>query len=127
MNEFQTKDNLKKLKKTYASLGMETNSMSLKIKRLEKLENILSKQAEDFCCVNLDDTEIKVKEKQQKEVIQEVEDMLPTLRGTVHFNSDPRGYALKVAPEDARDLEKIKVLKTDWGGNYLITPSANIA
>jgi len=126
MNEFKTKQNLKKLKKTYASLGMETQRMSLKINRLEKLEKILHKQAEDFCSNYMDDTMRKSKETQQIDIIKEVEEMLPTLKGTVHFNQDPRGYALKVAPEDARDLEEIKVLNEDWGGNYLITPSANI-
>ena len=76
MNEFQTEQNLKKLKETYASLGMETQSMSLKINRLEKLEKILHKQAEDFCSKYMDDTMRQSKETQQVDIIKEVEEML---------------------------------------------------
>jgi hypothetical protein len=81
-------------------------------KALVKLENKAHKAAEDFCNGDIDDA---AWEKIKAEVTIKV-NRLARLDGKVDgffVNGDPRGYALKISDEQARNIPG---LHRDWGG-----------
>ena len=78
-------------------------------KKLRRFETKLNKAAENLC--NIPNFDI---ESVDNEVMPKVAHLLGSDR--VHFNRDPRGYALKI------DLLDSENLATDWGGYGLIAP-----
>lgn len=82
-------------------------------KRLRRLETQADRWNVAYCNGDID-TEGHTK-RTERIIDRAIELLLPVDRG-IRFNSDPRGYALKV------DLQNGERLHTDWGGYGIIAP-----
>jgi len=83
-------------------------------KKLHRLEAKAHRMAEQMCSYEVD-TEAYEK------TFDKIEDSANTILGkgpVVFINRDPRGYALKIRTEDAKDIDIYK----DWGGYGIICP-----
>ena len=105
---------------------MANEELKSSIKRLDYIEQQLSQYAENFCCIEMSDDETEQAESKCKEYLAEANELLPKLSGSIVYNTDPRGYALKVTEKSAENIQDIQKLSTDWGNNYLVSPKANI-
>lgn len=113
------------LKPIYNSLGMNDQSMALKLDYIEKAEMKLHGYAEMYASLPLSETTVKKHRQHAKELVHDIEEMLPVLEGKIVWNLDPRGYALKVDSFHIDEtLENKSKLRKDMGGNMLIAPSS---
>lgn len=87
--------------------GIDPIELCKKLRRLEKQATILTT---DYCNTG-NQHELELEKIQKK-----VNRLLKT--DLVFINLDPRGYALKIQSEDAKDLNIYK----DWGGYGIIAP-----
>lgn len=121
-----TKAKLKKLIPKYAKLGMHNQNALLKLEKLNDYEDMFQLHAEQMCNCVINDDENSKNKSMRLEAIATIEEMLPSLKHAIHYNQDPRGYALKISKEHAEHIENIEGLTQDWGGDYIIAPNANI-
>ena len=126
MNNQEIEKNFKELSETYLSLGVANQELKSSIKRLDFIEKQLHQFAEDMCCVDMSEDTSKQRESECMEYLKEANQILPKLDNSIIFNTDPRGYALKVTEKSAENIQDIQKLSTDWGNNYLVSPKANI-
>ena len=126
MTNQEIEKNFRKLSETYLSLGVANEELKSSIKRLDYIEQQLSQYAENFCCIEMSDDETEQAESKCKEYLAEANELLPKLSGSIVYNTDPRGYALKVPENEADKSANAQKLSKDWGMNSIIAPSANI-
>ena len=61
-------------------------------------------------------------EKRDAKVLKQVKDLLPGLK-TIFLNGDPRGYSLKIKPEEREELRNKDInLYSDFGGYGILAP-----
>lgn len=92
---------------------------------LRRAECALHRYAEIACNREMRAWEIRAEER----TVERVKTLLwgedatswPTDTPKLHFNSDPRGYALKVSDAWMREHRDCR-LRTDWGGYGLLAP-----
>ena len=91
-------------------------------RKLHRLENKMHRTAEDYCNGVIDDNEYERKEeitlKSLDKILNFKAQKIPVI-----INGDPRGYALKIKSEYAR--EKCYFLEGDLGGYGIIAPDIN--
>ncbi len=90
-------------------------------KKLHRIEARMNRIFTDECNGYLELNEDQ-EEKRNRRVIKQLNDMLPGLK-TIFLNGDPRGYALKISSEEARELRDKGInIYTDWGGYGILCP-----
>jgi hypothetical protein len=90
-------------------------------KKLHRIEARMNRIFTDECNGYLELNEDQ-EEKRNQRVIKQLNDMLPGLK-TIFLNGDPRGYALKISSEEARELRDKGInIYTDWGGYGILCP-----
>lgn len=124
MSMYTDKTKKHKLLSIYAPLGMHPQNAELKIRRLQHIENLFHRHAVKECSEVLTDEEKENLKTKRRNAMDEVNEMLPLLAGRIHWNKDPRGYALMLSSVDTEDISKQLKLTTNWGGEYIIAPNA---
>lgn len=101
------------LKAIYPDCELPPITLCNKLRRLEREAHDLAEE----CCEwrSTDDPET---EAIAQRILSKVDKVLGTTGPRPHLNYDPRGYALKIRPEDAKDLKIYK----DWSGYGIIAP-----
>ena len=90
-------------------------------KKLHRIEARMSRIFTDECNGYSNLTEDQ-EEKRDARVLKQLNTLLPGLK-TIFLNGDPRGYALKVKPEEVKELRDKDInLYTDWGGYGILAP-----
>jgi len=120
-----TKDNIKfkanhleNLTKLFSCLPAETNRIFGQLRRAECKLNRLYNTA---CERNLTEDE----EANIQHIIQNVKTITNNVKG-LYFNSDPRGYAIKIDDKINRQLRYKNInLYSDWGGYGILAPDFN--
>lgn len=87
-------------------------------KRLAEIEKEGHALAEDYCNGVVDTDEHT---RLERRLISEVNRITCADEGVLHFNSDPRGYFLKISDEYLRKIEDFDI-SMDWGGYGVIVP-----
>jgi len=80
-------------------------------KKLHRLEARAGRMTEEMCCVDVD----------HHKALNRIESRAKEILGAgpdIFVNTDPRGYALKIRTQDAKNLDIYK----DWGGYGIICP-----
>ena len=103
-------DNLNKI--FYTQLDSITLS-----KKLFRLENKGNRIALDYCNGDMENKDF---EEQKEKILKSVDKILDFSKQNipVFFNSDPRGYALKIEDNYTRDI----AIYRDWGGYGILAP-----
>ena len=90
-------------------------------KKLHRIEARMSRIFTDECNGYSNLTEDQ-EEKRDARVLKQLNTLLPGLK-TIFLNGDPRGYALKISFEEAKELRDKDInLYTDWGGYGILAP-----
>ena len=90
-------------------------------KRLHRIEARLNRIFTNECNGTVEITE-EQEEKRDAKILKELRSLLPGLK-TIFLNGDPRGYALKIKPEEREELRNKDInLYSDWGGYGILAP-----
>ena len=86
-------------------------------KKLFRLENKGNRIALDYCNGDMENEDF---ETQKDKILKSVDKILNFSKQNipVFFNSDPRGYALKIKDDYTRDI----TIYRDWGGYGILAP-----
>ena len=86
-------------------------------KKLFRLENKGNRIALDYCNGDMENKDF---EEQKDKILKSVDKILNFSKQNipVFFNSDPRGYALKIEDDFTRDI----TIHRDWGGYGILAP-----
>lgn len=108
----------------YKELGMDEQAAVLKLHYIEKVENTLHAWAEMRCAAPVTKATRDIQKSKAKKMVEEIEEILPKVKGAVIWNLDPRGYALKLDDVEVTTRNIKHKLQTDFGLNVLLAPSA---
>jgi hypothetical protein len=90
-------------------------------KKLHRIEARMNRIFTNECNGYSNLTEAQ-EEKRNARVLKQLNTLLPGLK-TIFLNGDPRGYALKIKPEEAKELRDKDInLYTDSGGYGILAP-----
>jgi hypothetical protein len=86
-------------------------------KKLHRIEKHMHRLAEDDCNGLIDETKL---DNARKHAFKKLDEILgfQKIGIRVFVNGDPRGYALKIETEDAKNLD----IQKDWGGYGILAP-----
>ena len=102
--------------------GVNSYHEALEIyKKLHRIEARLSRIFTNECNGYLEITE-EQEEKRNTKILKTIKAFLPSLK-TIFLNGDPRGYALKIKPEEREELRNKGInLYSDFGGYGILAP-----
>jgi hypothetical protein len=86
--------------------------------RLREIECVAHRNAEMFCCAEIEENEY---DSRVETALAKVREVLGDSPAPVFVNNDPRGYALKIKSDWLRNTQAD--LHKDWGGNGILAPS----
>jgi hypothetical protein len=86
--------------------------------RLREIETSAHRNAEMFCCAEIEENEY---DSRVETALAKVREVLGDSPAPVFVNNDPRGYALKIKSDWMRDTQAD--LHKDWGGYGILAPS----
>lgn len=89
----------------------DRNPVSL-CKKLITIEKKLSRLFTDYCNTG------EINESKVIKAVNKVHDLLPGIGGNLVINRDPRGHALKISEDKAKELN----FEADWGGYGILAP-----
>jgi hypothetical protein len=107
---------------TLAGLANNYNDALNLYKKLHRIEARCNRLFTNECNGTSNLT-VEQEEKRDARILQQVKDLLPGLK-TIFLNGDPRGYALKIKPEEQIELRENKGINlySDFGGYGILAP-----
>ena len=86
-------------------------------KKLFRLENKGNRLATDYCNGNIEENYFDIEKEKTLKSVNKILNFIK-LNIPVFFNSDPRGYALKIEDDFIKDI----AIHKDWGGYGILAP-----